>query len=223
MFIRALLICVAMLGLSTSVLAQELTSQKEKFSYTIGYQMGLSLQSHELDLDKDMVLQAVRDALDGNDPKISRQEMNTAIAAQRKIMHDKLQEQAAENLKRSNEFLEKNKQREGVKVTDSGLQYEVLATGNGASPTASDTVVVNYQGTLIDGTVFDSSYERKTPATLPLNGVIKGWQEGLQLMKEGAKYKFYIPADLAYGMKGAGDRIGPNEALIFEVELLKVE
>lgn len=223
MFIRTLLICVAILGFSTSVLAQELSSQKQKFSYTVGYQMGSSLQSHGLDLDEDTVLQAIRDAMEGKDPKMSRQEMNMAIAEQRKILQGELQKQAAENLKRSNDFLAKNKQRDGVKVTDSGLQYEVLAEGSGASPTPSDTVVVNYKGSLIDGTVFDSSYERNTPATLPLKGVIKGWQEGLQLMKEGAKYKFYIPADLAYGAKGAGDRIGPNEALIFEVELLKVK
>lgn len=223
MWIRILLVCVATLGFGTSVLAQELTTQKEKFSYTIGYQMAKSLKRNGLDLDQDVLVEAVRDALNGAKPKLSEQDMSAAITEQRKIMQRQFDEMAAANLKRSKAFLEKNKQRPGVKVTDSGLQYEVLTKGTGARPKASDTVVVNYKGSLIDGTVFDSSYERKTPATLPLNGVIKGWQEGLQLMRVGAKYKFYIPSDLAYGKKGAGSRIGPNEALVFEVELLKVE
>lgn len=223
MLIRIVLVCVTTLGFAASALAQDLTTQKEKFSYTIGYQMGLSLTRPGMELDENVVIKAMRDALTGADPAMSRQEMDVAIANERKIMQGKIKEQAAANLARSQEFLEKNKQRDEVTVTDSGLQYEVLSEGDGAQPTASDTVVVNYKGSLIDGSVFDSSYERNTPATLPLNGVIKGWQEGLQLMKEGAKYKFYIPSDLAYGEKGAGDRIGPNEALVFEVELIDVK
>lgn len=223
MLMRIVLVCTATLGFTTSVLAQELTTQKEKFSYTIGYQMGLSLNRPGMELDQDVVVRAIRDALSGADPVLSSQEMNVAIANERKLLQGKRQEKAAANLERSKEFLEKNKQRDGVKETESGLQYEVVNEGDGESPTASDTVVVNYEGSLIDGSVFDSSYERNTPATLPLNGVIKGWQEGLQLMKEGAKYKFYIPADLAYGEQGAGDRIGPNEALVFVVELLEVK
>ncbi|MGA8260181.1 MAG: FKBP-type peptidyl-prolyl cis-trans isomerase [Arenicellales bacterium] len=223
MWTRILLVCVATLGVSTSVLAQELSTQKEKFSYTIGYQMGKSLMRNDLELDQDVVINAIRDALSGKDPKLSQGEMSSAIAAQRVLLQKKFDDLAAANLARSKAYLEKNKQRPGVKVTDSGLQYEVLTEGTGARPKPSDTVVVNYKGSLIDGTVFDSTYERKTPATMPLEGVIKGWKEGLQLMKEGAKYKFYIPPDLAYGKKGAGERIGPNEALIFEVELLHVK
>lgn len=220
---RILLLGVIAAGLSTSVFAQELETQKDKFSYTIGYQMGLSLQRPGMDINQEVLLQALRDSLNGVDPKLSRGEMDNAIAAQRKMLDDKRKEAAAGNLARGQEFLEQNKKRDGVMVTDSGLQYEVLEEGDGAQPTEKDTVVVHYEGSTIDGKVFDSSYERDTPATLPLNGVIKGWKEGLQLMHVGAKYKFYIPASLGYGEQGAPGRIGPNETLIFKVELLEVK
>jgi len=223
MLFRIVLLCTAMLGVSVSAQAQELESQKEKFSYTIGYQMGLSLQRPGMELDQEILMQALRDALGGARPKLSRNEMDAAIAAQRAELEGDRQEKASANLARGEEFLKQNKQREAVTATDSGLQYEVISEGDGERPTSSDTVVVHYEGSLLDGSVFDSSYERDNPATLPLNGVIKGWQEGLQLMKEGAKYKFFIPADLAYGESGAGQRIGPNETLVFEVELLEIK
>lgn len=220
---RILLLCVTMLGFSVPVHAQELESQTEKFSYTMGYQMGLSLQRPGMDLDEDVLVQALRDALGGAEPKLSRNEMDAAIAEQRAKLESQRQEKAGANLARGETFLEENRQRAEVTETESGLQYEVLSEGDGAQPAATDTVLVHYEGSLLDGSVFDSSYERNNPAALPLDGVIKGWQEGLQLMKEGAKYKFYIPARLAYGESGAGERIGPNEALIFEVELLEIQ
>jgi len=223
MSIRIPLLLALALGFATSAFAEELESQKDKFSYTIGYQMGLSLQRPGMELNQDVLMQALSDALNGVDPKLSRQDMDAAIAAQRAKLEGERQEKAAGNLAKGQAFLEENGQRDEVSVTDSGLQYEVLSEGDGPQPTESDTVVVHYEGTTIDGTVFDSSYERDNPATLPLNGVIQGWQEGLQLMKEGAKYKLYIPAQLAYGEQGAGGRIGPNEALIFEVELLEIK
>lgn len=223
MSIRIPLLVALALGFGASTLAEELESQKDKFSYTIGYQMGLSLQRPGMELNQDVLMQALTDALNGVDPKLSRQDMDAAIAAQRAKLEGERQEKAAGNLAEGQAFLEENRQRDAVSVTDSGLQYEVLSEGDGPQPTESDTVVVHYEGTTIDGTVFDSSYERDNPATLPLNGVIQGWQEGLQLMKEGAKYKLYIPAQLAYGEQGAGGRIGPNEALIFEVELLEIK
>jgi FKBP-type peptidyl-prolyl cis-trans isomerase FkpA len=125
-------------------------------------------------------------------------------------------------LEKGRKYLEDNGQRSGIVTTVSGLQYEVVQAGTGKSPKATDTVLVHYEGTLIDGTVFDSSYRRNEPIDFPLNQVIKGWTEGVQLMQEGAKYRFYLPSELAYGVRGAGPDIGPNEALIFVVELLKV-
>lgn len=223
MFGRIFLLCVTMFSLSVPVHSQELESQTERFSYTMGYQMGLSLQRPGMDLDEDVLVQALRDALGGVEPKLSRNEMDAAIAEQRAKLENRRQEKAGANLARGEAFLEENRQRDEVTETESGLQYEVLSEGDGAQPAATDTVLVHYEGSLLDGSVFDSSYERNNPATLPLDGVIKGWQEGLRLMKEGAKYKFYIPAHLAYGESGAGERIGPNEALIFEVELLEIQ
>ncbi len=129
----------------------------------------------------------------------------------------------AENKAAGQAFLAENGKKDNVVTTGSGLQYEIIEQGDGASPSASDNVTVHYKGTTIDGKVFDSSYDRGAPATFPLNRVIAGWTEGLQLMKEGAKYRFFIPSDLAYGERGAGRMIGPNSALIFEVELIKVQ
>lgn len=154
----------------------------------------------------------------------SREEVKTAVAKrlqeQAVKKHD---EEAQANLDKGEAFLAENAKKDGVMTTDSGLQYEVMTAGEGDNPTAQDKVTVNYKGTLIDGTVFDSSYDRGEPVTFPLSNVIKGWTEGVQLMKPGAKYKFFIPSELAYGERGAGGRIGPNEALVFEVELLEVE
>jgi FKBP-type peptidyl-prolyl cis-trans isomerase len=223
MLTRIVLTGVLALGLSTAASAQELETQKDKFSYTIGYQMGLSLQRPGMEVNQDVLVQALRDALSGNDPQLSRSQMDAAIAEQRRMLEGERQEKASENLARGEEFLEQNKARDAVTETESGLQYEVITEGEGAQPTESDTVVVHYEGSTIDGEVFDSSYERDNPATLALNGVIEGWKEGLQLMHEGAKYKLYIPANLAYGEQGAGGRIGPNQTLVFEVELIEVK
>ena len=145
-----------------------------------------------------------------------RKEMMTKMEAKQKTDGEK-------NVKDGEAFLAANAKKEGVKTLPSGLQYKVIKSGAGKSPKATDTVKVHYHGTLIDGTVFDSSVERKEPATFPVNGVIPGWIEGLQLMKEGDKWQLFIPAKLAYGERGAGQDIGPNSALIFEVELLEVK
>lgn len=225
MFSRPVVFLFAVFGFMQIGIAQELNTHKEKFSYTMGYQMGVSIVrgGPDFDLDNEIVLQGVKDALNSGESKLSAQDMDAVIAQQRSIMEQERQQSAATNLAKGEEFLEKNKQREGVVETNSGLQYEVIEEGEGAKPTGTDTVVAHYEGSLIDGSVFDSSYSRSNPATMPLNGVILGWSEGLQLMSIGSKYKFYIPAHLAYGEQGAGGRIGPNEALVFTVELIEIK
>ena len=149
--------------------------------------------------------------------------MQAAVNVERQKRADAQQAIADGNKQRGQAFLSENKAKEGVKTTGSGLQYKVEKQGDGATPSPQSTVVVHYRGTLLDGTEFDSSYARDQPATLPLNGVIKGWQEGLQLMPTGSKYRFFIPSELAYGERGAGSKIGPNETLIFDVELLEIK
>ncbi len=185
--------------------------------------MGQNLSREGLELDSDALAQAVKDAVSGTDPKITPEEMRAAVEQYRQRAADQLAAEAEANLKASQAFLEENKTKPGVTETASGLQYKVLTEGSGKQPAETDTVVVHYRGTLLSGEEFDSSYQRQQPATLPLNGVIKGWQEALPLMSEGAKWELYIPSDLAYGERGAGSRIGPNQALVFEVELLEVK
>ena len=225
MFSRIIFFTIAFPLAVTLTQAQELESQKDRFSYTMGYQMGLSLLrgGAQFDLDYQIVVQGVQDALGQTDPQLSIEDMDNAVAEQQKVMEAEQQQDAVGNLARGEEFLAQNQEREGVTVTESGLQYEILEQGDGAKPTAADTVIVHYEGALIDGKVFDSSYTRPAPATMPLSGVIQGWQEGLQLMPVGSKYKLFIPAHLAYGERGAGDRIGPNQALVFVVELMEIK
>lgn len=199
------------------------TTQKERFSYALGYQLGNSLRRDDLDLDAGAVTQAIEDVLSGAEPRLTGAEMEDAIAAARQQLAQERQALAASNKAAGEKFLSENRGGEGVKETASGLQYKVVKEGTGPRPKAADTVVVHYRGTLLDGTEFDSSYQRQQPATLPLNGVIKGWQEGLQLMNAGSRYTLYIPAELAYGEQGAGSRIGPNATLVFDVELLEIK
>lgn len=208
-------------------MAVELKNDQDKLSYTLGMNISASILQLPLELNKEVVIACVADLLRGGQPQIEQQEYQ-------KIMQDfqkQLQTIAAEEKKKAGEanaeisrkFLEENAKKEGVKVTDSGLQYIVLEEGSGESPKATDTVKVHYEGTLINGQIFDSSIKRGEPVEFPLNHVIPGWTEGLQLMRPGAKYRFFIPSDLAYGEHGAGDMIAPNSALIFDVELIEVK
>ena len=162
------------------------------------------------------------DALAGRPSPLSRESLNEAIDDLNQRMIQKQQEEAGSHAAAGEAFLSENAEREGVQTTASGLQYEVIAEGEGETPVLSSTVRVHYHGTLIDGTVFDSSVERGRPIDFPLNGVIAGWTEALQLMSPGAKYKLFIPHQLAYGDRGAGDVIKPYTTLIFEVELLEI-
>lgn len=203
------------------------TELVDRFSYALGYLQTSSYLSQGLEIDADYFNEAVTAAVDGTEPMFTMEELNAFLMEYQETYMAKQEAQLAviaeENLISSERFLDENGVREGVSTTESGLQYEVIAEGEGPKPTAEDTVTVHYNGALIDGTVFDSSYQRGTPATFPLNGVIPGWTEGVQLMSVGSSYRFFIHPDLGYGENGAGDMIGPNEALIFDVELLGIE
>jgi FKBP-type peptidyl-prolyl cis-trans isomerase FklB len=201
-------------------------SLHDRASYIIGLNLGRSLKSQEIPVTPDLIVQGLRDGLGGGTALLSEEEINAAMQNFQQEMLAKQQEKSkalsAKNQKEGEDFLAKNKARKEVKATASGLQYEVLKEGTGATPKPTDQVTVHYKGTLLDGTVFDSSYERNEPATFAVNQVIPGWVEALQLMKPGSKYKVYIPASLAYGETGAGPQIGPNSTLVFEIELLSV-
>lgn len=211
-----------------------LESLNDQVSYVFGYNIGQQFKSQQIELNPDVVAQAINDVYSDAEPKLSQEEMQTAMETFQQQYEEKMQSMqaeqqaereaaAAENAKTGEEFLAANAQKEGVVTLPSGLQYKQIEAGQGAQPEAADTVTVHYRGTLVDGTVFDSSYERGEPVSFPLQNVIPGWTEGLQHMKEGSKYELYIPPELAYGPGGSGPVIGPNETLIFEVELLEVE
>ena len=205
----------------------ELKDQKDKESYSLGYQFGQNLKTQGVDINPDVYTSGLRDALGGKDVRMSQEEIRAAISeVQKRIMTAKqkeLKEQADKNLAESKAFLEENKKKEGIKILPSGLQYKVLAEGSGTTPNKTDTVTVHYRGTLINGTEFDSSYKRGKPQTFKVDSVIRGWTEALQLMKEGAKWQLFIPPELAYGERGAGSTIGPNATLIFEIDLLTIK
>ena len=190
---------------------------KKEVGYAFGIMMGTSLKDFKLDVDYNELVKGLKDAEKNKDVDIAAAQKILQRASE--AAHKK---EAAENLAKETEFLEKNAKKDGVKTTESGLQYEVITEGTGAAPLATDTVKVHYEGTLLDGTVFDSSYDRGNPVEFPLDAVIPGWTEGLQLMKVGSKYKFYIPSKIAYGERGVSQVIPPNSTLIFEVELLEI-
>jgi FKBP-type peptidyl-prolyl cis-trans isomerase FklB len=228
---RYLLVIAASIALLLSFCTPEkkveLKDDKAKESYSVGYQFGQNLKKMKADLDAKVLSEGIEDALSGKESRLSEEEMGSVLSNLRQksvaAMHQALKEQAEKNLVEGEKFLAENKTKEGVKTTASGLQYKIIEEGKGPSPKAGDTVTVNYRGTLIDGTQFDSSYDRGQPATFPLTGVIPGWTEALQMMKKGSKWELYIPPDLAYGDRGAGNRIPPNSTLIFEVELISIQ
>lgn len=191
-----------------------------KLSYALGLNIATSIKQQGIDtLNSEVMMQAFDEVLAGDSTRITFEESNQMIQEYMQSMADKKGEMAMQEGQR---FLQENQKRPEVVVTESGLQYEVIETGVGPMPKATDQVTVHYKGTLIDGTTFDSSYDRGQPATFGLNQVIAGWTEGVQLMKVGSKYRFYIPYNLAYGERGAGGMIPPYAALIFDVELLSI-
>lgn len=212
-------------AVSTAV-AADLTTDKQKVSYMVGMDVGNSLSQIKDEIDVDVLIQGLKDSMAGGATKLTPEQANEVKQAFMQRMQEKAMEErtaaAAANRSEGEAFLAANKSKPGIRTTESGLQYQVLTQGNGEKPAATDRVKVHYVGTLIDGTKFDSSIDRGTPAEFALNGVIKGWTEGLQLMPAGSKYKFFVPSDLAYGEQGTPGPIGPNSTLIFEVELLEI-
>ena len=227
---RLLIVFCFLLLLPSNLLADEekaLETQQEKESYSIGYQVGLSMKNDGVDVDFDKLIKGLQDAINDQEPLLSVEEMRTLILAlkerAREIQMRKVQVARVNNAKESEKFLAENGKKEGVKTTESGLQYRILKEGDGNSPGPEDSVTVHYRGTFIDGEEFDSSYARGKPQTLQTDGVIKGWTEALQMMKVGSQWEIFVPPDLAYGRGGQGGVIPPNSALVFEIELLSVE
>lgn len=213
-------------AISMNVTAAETTfkTEKQRLSYAIGTQVGRSLKQQGFeDIDPAALSQAIADILSGSELKVSQKDMQEAVAAFQKKKLAERESEGKANKKAGEEFLAKNKKKKGVKVTKDGVQYEIIKKGKGEKPKATDTVTVNYTGTLINGKEFDSSIKRGKPATFPVNGVIKGWTEILQMMPVGSKWHVVIPSDLAYGERGAGGVIGPDEVLIFDIELISIK
>jgi FKBP-type peptidyl-prolyl cis-trans isomerase len=233
---RQVLMCMACLALLVTPAVpaekqEELKTQKDKVSYMLGVDMGKKMKSElekqSIDVDPAVLAKGIKDALAGGTMLLSEAELQEIRTALQNDITEKNKQRvkalAEKNKKEGDAFLAENRKKDGVKTTDSGLQYKVITAGTGSSPRATDIVTVNYRGTLVDGSEFDSSYKRGEPVSFLLNQVIKGWNEGIQLMKEGGKFLFVIPSELAYGERGTpGGPIGPGAVLIFEVELLSV-
>ena len=203
-----------------------LTTPEQKAVYALGLRVGSDLREKEVKLSPEIFGQGLKDGLEGSQPKLGEEELRQALMEFSRQVQTrqlaKLKEVGEKNLAEGQAFLKANQAKPEVKTTASGLQYKVVTAGKGKTPKTTDTVMVNYRGRLIDGTVFDDSYQRGQPAVFELGGIIRGWQEALQLMKEGDRWEIYIPSELAFGPQGAGPQIGPNSALVFEVELIKV-
>jgi len=228
---KILLFPLVLLTLAPSyLLADEvpaLESLKEKESYSIGYQVGLSMMRDGVEVDLDTLIKGLQDAISEKDPLLNNEEMRDLIVDRRERAKEaqmqKLLETRAKNAEETQKFLSENVKKQGIMTTESGLQYKILKAGEGISPESGDTVTVHYKGTFIDGEEFDSSYSRGEPQTFQANRVIKGWTEALQMMKVGSKWKIFLSPRLAYGQKGDGKTIPPNKVLVFEIELLSIE
>jgi FKBP-type peptidyl-prolyl cis-trans isomerase len=204
-----------------------LQGEKEKLGYSIGMDIGATLKRQSVDVDVDSLTKGLKDSYTGGKTLLTEEESREAIVNYQKQVMEKqaeaMKQLGEKNKAEGEKFLAENGKKEGVKTLPSGLQYKEITPGTGKSPKLTDTVTTHYRGTLIDGKEFDSSYKRGEPATFPVSGVIAGWTEALQLMKEGAKWQIFLPPNLAYGERGAGRDIGPNATLVFEVELISVK
>ena len=223
-----MLICIGLFSGACAALERaDLKDQKAKDSYSLGYQFGGNLKKQAVEFDLEVYLAGLRDALENKKGLMSAEEISENLknfqAKLAAASQKKYQEEAGKTLKDGIAFLDQNAKKAGVKTLPSGLQYKVVTKGSGDSPKKDDTVTVNYRGTLVDGTVFDSSYDRSQPIKFRVDGVIQGWTEALQLMKVGSKWQLFIPSGLAYGPRGQSPRIPPNATLIFDVELISIQ
>jgi FKBP-type peptidyl-prolyl cis-trans isomerase FklB len=218
---------LALLSVSAYAADPALKTQKDKVSYSIGLDIGKNLKTQGIEIDPNLVSKGLQDAIAGGKPMLTDEEVQGVMTAFSQEMQAKMaaksKASADKNQKEGDAFLIENKKKKDVVTLPSGLQYKIITAGKGKKPKSTDTVTTNYKGTLIDGTEFDSSYKRGQPASFPVTGVIPGWTEALQLMPVGSKWQLFVPPTLAYGPRGAGQQIGPNATLIFEVELLSIQ
>ncbi|MFA5807172.1 MAG: FKBP-type peptidyl-prolyl cis-trans isomerase [bacterium] len=224
---RAILVVAFLSGICLAGEKSELKDEKEKINYSIGYQIGGDFKRQGVELDPDLLVKGIQDAVGGAEPRMPPQEMRkTLVDLKKKVEADerkRRREKAGKYRAEGEAFLAANGKKEGVVTLPSGLQYKVLAAGKRKSPNPTDNVTVHYRGTLVDETGFDSSYKRNEPATFGVDRVIAGWKEALPMMKEGAKWQLFVPSKLGYGEQGSGSKIPPNSTLLFEVELISVQ
>ena len=222
MKLKTLLILPVLLASASLLNASELKTDKDKLSYIFGVQVGQGLRAEGVELEMDAFTAGIQDMLAGNESQIGQATAEKLVSAYQEKKQLEIAEISAKKQNESATFLANNAKNDGFVVTATGLQYKILEEGKGKSPTSEDKVIAHYTGKLLDGTVFDSSHDRGEPATFPVSGVIKGWQEALPMMKEGGKWQIVVPANLAYGDRGVGNLIGPNETLIFDIELVSI-
>ena len=222
MKVKTFIILPVLLALASLVNASELNTNKDKLSYIFGVQVGQGLRAEGVELDMDAFTAGIKDMLAGNNSQIDAAQAQILVSDYQEKKQQEMAKLSAKKQNESSTFLANNAKKDGVFVTASGLQYKIVEKGKGKSPTSENKVIAHYTGKLLDGTVFDSSHDRGEPATFPVSGVIKGWQEALPMMKEGGKWQIVVPANLAYGDRGVGNLIGPNETLIFDIELVSI-
>ena len=222
MKVKTFIILPVLLALASLVNASELKTDKDKLSYIFGVQVGQGLRAEGVELEMGAFTAGIKDMLAGNNSQIDAAQAQILVSDYQEKKQQEMAKVSAKKQNESSTFLANNAKKDGVFVTASGLQYKIVEKGKGKSPTSENKVIAHYTGKLLDGTVFDSSHDRGEPATFPVSGVIKGWHEALPMMKEGGKWHIVVPANLAYGDRGVGNLIGPNETLIFDIELVSI-
>lgn len=221
-FLAVIFLLISFSTIAATDTSPGIKTDEQKLSYAMGTYFALGVAQQNVEIDVPAFIQAIEDVLNQNEPKISMEEMKNIIAQYKETITKQQSVAIAANQKAGDAFLAENRKKEGVIESPTGLQYKVITEGTGAKPDAGSNVTVHYKGTLVDGTVFDSSYDRGQPATLSLTQVIKGWQEAVPMMKTGSKWQIYVPSKLAYGDRAASDVIGPASTLVFDIELISI-